>query len=90
MGGGEVGQPFKWPLESGRGSALMIYKERSLTNCVEDNPGKVPKIKSNQGPNGGQSGQIDFTMLWEEEEGGTRLAVSWGPITVDVWKANGC
>ena len=41
-----------------------------LANCVEDNPGMVPRIKSNQGPNGGQSALIDCTMIREMGERG--------------------
>ena len=46
----------------------MIYKEGRLTNCAQGNPGKDPRIKSNQGANGGQSALIDCTMMWEGRE----------------------
>lgn len=43
----------------------MIYKEGRLTNCAEGDPRKVPGIRSNHGPNGGQSALIDCRMMLE-------------------------
>lgn len=67
-----MGHPFKPTPERGsvgRGGGgrrtLMIYKEGGLTNCAEGDPRKVPGIRSNQGPNGGQSAVIDCRMTRE-------------------------